>query len=65
MANAVYFKGEWFHPFDETNTKPMPFFTSDDQSINVPMMNLKETFRGGVFDELDSKAIFMGYKVLW
>ena len=63
MANAVYFKAEWFHPFDVKDTKEKPFFLGGDQSVNVPMMHLKETFRGAVLDELDSKAIWMSYKV--
>jgi len=62
MANAVYFKAEWFHPFDVKDTKEQPFFLGGDQSVNVPMMHLKETFRGAVLDELDSKAIWMSYK---
>jgi len=63
MANAVYFKREWFHPFDESNTQMEPFFSSEEQSVNVPMMHLKETFRGAVLDDIDAKAIMMPYKV--
>lgn len=25
LVNAIYFKGNWMHRFDEANTKEMPF----------------------------------------
>ena len=63
LANAVYFKGAWFHPFNESDTKTKPFFTDSSNSIDVPMMQQSELFYGGVFDELNAKAILMNYQV--
>jgi len=38
IANAIYFKGTWSHPFDESLTKPMPFTKSNGQQTTANMM---------------------------
>jgi serpin B len=39
IANAVYFKGEWLEPFDESSTKPKDFHTADGGKTPTPMMS--------------------------
>jgi serpin B len=38
LANAVYFKGTWAHPFDETWTKEADFFLGDGTKAKASMM---------------------------
>ncbi len=39
IANAVYFKGEWLEPFDESSTKPKEFHTSDGGKTPTRVMS--------------------------
>lgn len=38
LVNAVYFHSEWQHKFPSELTKARPFFTTDGNSRNIPMM---------------------------
>ena len=39
LTNAIYFKGEWQDPFEETQTKEDDFTTGDGTKIRVAMMH--------------------------
>jgi serpin B len=39
IANAVYFKGEWLEPFDQSSTMPKDFHTADGGKTPTPMMS--------------------------
>ncbi|MFN2557959.1 MAG: serpin family protein [Nitriliruptorales bacterium] len=45
LANAVYLKADWLHPFDESSTADMPFTRADRSEVNVPTMRQQETRR--------------------
>jgi serpin B len=45
LVNAIYFKGVWARPFRPENTAPAPFHTGTGETIEVPMMQLKDEFR--------------------
>jgi serine protease inhibitor len=45
LANAVYFKGLWRHPFDKQATKPRPFRRPGMAELTVPTMHQEEKFR--------------------
>ena len=45
LTNAVYFKGTWTTPFDESLTKPDPFTASDGTRKQVPFMHRTGFFR--------------------
>jgi len=38
LVNAVYFKGNWMHRFDDANTKEMPFKVKKNETKPVQMM---------------------------
>ncbi len=38
LINALYFKGDWTHPFDERQTRDAPFHRPDGSTVTVPMM---------------------------
>ncbi len=42
LTNAIYFKGTWLIPFDESLTEKEPFHPSDGSSVQVPMMQFHE-----------------------
>lgn len=44
LTNAIYFKGVWYSPFDETQTINAPFWSSPDSYHTVPMMQKSGDF---------------------
>ncbi|WP_077588225.1 serpin family protein [Planococcus lenghuensis] len=41
LLNAIYFKGEWQHPFEQEATQLQPFKLTDGTSEQVPLMRLQ------------------------
>ncbi|HIK04339.1 MAG TPA: serpin family protein [Trichormus sp. M33_DOE_039] len=39
LLNAIYFKGQWSEKFDQSQTKPQPFYISSTQQKQHPMMS--------------------------
>jgi serine protease inhibitor len=52
ITNAVYFKGEWLRPFEESSTKPKNFHLADGKKLATPMMNnyLSDSAGYGAFE---------------
>ena len=44
LINTIYFKGNWNQKFEKSNTKKRPFIISEKEKMEVPMMNMTETF---------------------
>jgi serpin B len=44
LANAIYFKGQWAHPFDKSATKPRAFHLAKGGTKPTPMMWQRKTF---------------------
>lgn len=60
LANAIYFKSQWKYRFDRDNTIQRPFYLSETNSIDVPMMNLNAEVLFAVNDQFS--AIALPYK---
>jgi serpin B len=45
LANAIYFKANWMHQFEERDTMDGSFTLLDGSIVQVPMMSQGETFR--------------------
>jgi serpin B len=47
LANAIYLKAGWTHPFDPAMTGPLPFKNAAGHSISVPTMQIMKGFKYG------------------
>ena len=45
LVNAIYFKGLWAKQFDKQGTMNSPFWVSNEEFVNVPMMRQKSGFK--------------------
>ncbi|XP_041773794.1 serine protease inhibitor 42Dd-like isoform X3 [Anopheles merus] len=61
LVNAVHFKGTWTYQFDPSLTRPFPFWLSETESRDVPMMNIKKHFAFNNFEELGFSALELTY----
>ncbi len=52
LANAIWFKGDWAHPFDAKRTEKAPFSVSATKRVSVPMMRQTTRFPYAEFKEL-------------
>ena len=50
LANAIYFKAGWLHPFEESATGPEPFRLLDGSTLDVPMMHQAESYAYAIRD---------------
>jgi len=39
LVNAIYFKGNWTHPFKPEATQPAPFTLASGKAVDAPLMN--------------------------
>ena len=55
LLNAIYFKGKWLRPFDESNTSASPFKNGNGKWTDIKMMNDKAT--ANFYEESNFKAL--------
>jgi len=60
LTNAVYFKGNWVHPFKDRATSDGPFTLLGGDKVETPMMHQAERF--GYLDTDEFQALEMPYK---
>jgi len=56
LTNAIYFKGDWEHPFTKERTRHDDFHLAANKKIKVPMMHQRQTFKhfsGDTFQALE------------
>jgi serpin B len=59
LTNAVYFKGDWVHPFDKRNTQEEDFSISAQEKVKAPLMN--EQTKLGYAEEEAFQAVELPY----
>jgi serpin B len=60
LVNAIYFKGQWAHPFAKEATKPLPFAKLGGRKADVPMMQARWNYR--VTQRKGAKLIDLPYE---
>ncbi|XP_034472589.1 antichymotrypsin-2-like [Drosophila innubila] len=61
LINAMHFKGNWVHPFEERSTRNERFHLNELDAIDVPMMHLQEVLRYADLPSLDASALELPY----
>jgi len=61
LINAIYFRGFWDNPFDQTLTQTLPFQVSASQSVDVEMMRKKGSFRVKTSSVLGARILELPY----
>lgn len=61
LVNAIYFKGLWRYPFNESNTKEDVFQVTPTHSVKVPFMTMERDLYWSESVELDSAILRLPY----
>ena len=61
LVNAIYFKGDWFGKFNESETRDGDFHVSSSKIVQVPLMHQKAYFNVGYNQDLKSYILEMPY----
>lgn len=61
LINAIHFKGEWLHQFDERLTGNGEFFMSETKKVSIEFMTVTNYFRRKYLNDLDATALEMKY----
>lgn len=61
LVNAIYFKGLWRYPFNETDTKEGVFQVTPTQTVTVPFMSMERDLYWTESAELDAGILRLPY----
>ncbi|XP_034369066.1 serpin B4-like isoform X2 [Arvicanthis niloticus] len=62
LVNAVYFKGQWNHKFDEKNTTEEKFWLNENTSKPVQMMKQRNKFNINSLGHVAAKSLEIPYE---
>ncbi|XP_005081504.1 serpin B4 [Mesocricetus auratus] len=62
LVNAVYFKGQWDHKFDEKQTVEENFWLNKSTSNPVQMMKQRRKFNVNFVEDVQAKIVELPYK---
>lgn len=62
LTNAIYFKGDWQHPFEADATHNQPFHVAPAKDVPVPMMHQTDHFRYFADEAKSLQLLEMPYK---
>ena len=63
LVNAIYFKGLWRYPFNETDTKEGVFYVTPTTSVKAPFMSMERDLYWTESVQLDSAILRLPYMV--
>lgn len=63
LGNAIIFNGEWNTKFEKNSIKEQPFYVTLNDTINVQMMSMINTFFYYKDSNYKFSALLMFYKV--
>jgi serpin B len=63
LVNAIYFKGLWRYPFNESDTKEDDFHLTPTQKARVPFMSMERDLYWSESVEMDSAILRLPYMV--
>jgi serpin B len=63
LVNAIYFKGLWRYPFNESYTREGTFQVTPSHSVTVPFMSMERDLYWSESVELDSITLRLPYMV--
>jgi hypothetical protein len=63
LVNAIYFKGLWRYPFNESDTKEDDFHLTRTHSARVPFMSMERDLYWSESVEMDSAILRLPYMV--
>lgn len=61
LVNAIYFNGNWKHPFKKSYTHKSDFYNSETKAVPIDFMNMDREFNSAFIEELDATALEMEY----
>ena len=64
LLNAIYFKGNWLHKFENKRTHNRKFYLTKQIQKLVPTMTIFEKFYHGEIPALNAKFIVLPYEVV-
>lgn len=62
LTNAIYFKGDWLHPFKSDHSHDQPFHVTPTNDVSVSMMHQTSTFNHFTDKEKSFQILEMPYK---
>lgn len=60
ITNAIWFNGNWVHPFDKSNTSSSIFNVNPSKSVNTDFMHQKSY--AGYYEDEEVQALKLSYK---
>lgn len=61
LVNAIYFKGDWEHKFEQKRTRKSNFQINGIESVSVDFMSIHREFNYGYLDDLEAETLEMKY----
>lgn len=62
LVNALYFKGNWTHPFEKYSTRKKDFYKSKSETVQVDTMHNTDLYNYYESPELNAKFLEMPYE---
>jgi len=62
LVNTLYFKGQWYMPFEDAYTTKKPFYVAEDKSVDVDtMVNMGSFFMNDI-EDLDALVLDLPFE---